>query len=354
MSFDVQPIAFIQSHSFNPNDNDSIYSISLNYSISISLNYSIYIYLHIIYSISTTITELTLECLDQIPGNLEEVHLACVRGAKTKHDIALRNAGCLPATVRLCIEDAEDALGRPLTLVRSLLDDSLLSCGGSGGGRGGGGGCGKNAKQIFRVKPAELVLAPGQVTKVSLVFAPQECAGRALGGAHGGVGGREGDYTTSGGDTRHARQSEALTHKSTLVLRVVEDAGVHYCVPLRGHAAPPSPTPPTSPHTAASPPGLPLSYATSLTYGKGGGVTVLSAADGNMSPSAADGVMSRSAVLKLHMPGACAPARQRSPPPGGYSVCVCLYIKTSVESITFNESCLQMKEIYERVVSTCQ
>jgi hypothetical protein len=57
-----------------------------------------------------------------------------------------------------------------------------------------------------------------------------------------------------------------LIYKSRLVLRVVEDGGVHYSVPLRGHASRPIAN--AAPAAQASPPGLPLSSVFPRTHSK--------------------------------------------------------------------------------------
>jgi len=144
-------------------------------------------------------------CRLQIPGKLEIVRMACASGGKVKHAVALRNGGCLPATVRLAVEDEEDALGRPLALVRGGLDDSVDM----GGGRGGGGGDGQG---VFRLKQDTLHLAPHQVAKLGVTFAPPA------------------DILGLGEAGRQPSRPASLAYKSTLVLRVAQDPGVHYSV----------------------------------------------------------------------------------------------------------------------------
>ena len=149
-------------------------------------------------------------CRLQIPGNLEIVRMACASGGKVKHTLAIRNGGCLPATVRLAVEDEEDALGRPLALLRGGLDDSVdMGGGGGGGGRDGGGGVGQG---VFRLKQDALHLAPHQVAKVGVTFAPAA------------------DVLSAREATRLPSRHASLAYKSNLVLRVAEDQGVHYSV----------------------------------------------------------------------------------------------------------------------------
>jgi hypothetical protein len=197
-------------------------------------------------------------CRLQIPGHLEEVHFACALGGKAKQTIALRNNGCLPATVRLSIEDEEDALGRPLALLRGIFDDSFAGCGeGSMRAAAQNGGSPADGVGIFRVKQTEVRLEPDQVTKVVVALAPPQDK-QVLMHLHGA------------GD---------LMLKSRLVLRVAEDRGVHYSVPLCGQVDCTAPA--VGPHAAlrflADPPplpGLPLSCAPPLqpSHRKGGGI----------------------------------------------------------------------------------
>ena len=182
-------------------------------------------------------------CRLQIPGNLEQLDMACARGERTKQSIALRNGGCLPATLRLSVEDEEDGLGRPLSLMRGFLDDSLAGPGANGGGAL------RDEHGVFRVKQRELLLAPGQVTKVSIVFAPKASSGLA--------------DPACGWEKllSDVQMTSALVHKSRLVLRVVEDGGVHYSVPLRGQTSALASTHLPAPAPHISPPGLPLTAA---------------------------------------------------------------------------------------------
>lgn len=158
-------------------------------------------------------------CRLQIPGSVEQLHMACARGERTKQSISLRNGGCLPATVRLSVEDEEDGLGRPLSLMRGILDDSLAGAGASAGGAL------RDEHGVFRVKQRELLLAPGQVTKVSVVFSPKASSGL------------EDTPNSSEKLLSNVQMTSAILHKSRLVLRVVEDGGVHYSVPMRGQAS---------------------------------------------------------------------------------------------------------------------
>jgi hypothetical protein len=158
-------------------------------------------------------------CRLQIPGSVDQLHMACVRGERTKQSISLRNGGCLPATVRLSVEDEEDGLGRPLSLMRGILDDSLAGAGASAAGAL------RDEHGVFRVKQRELLLAPGQVTKVSVVFSPKTSSGL------------EDTPRDSEKLLSNVQITSAILHKSRLVLRVVEDGGVHYSVPLRGQAS---------------------------------------------------------------------------------------------------------------------
>jgi hypothetical protein len=129
-------------------------------------------------------------CRMQIPSCVEEMHMACEVGHKDKYTLALRNGGCLPATVRLTIQDEQAS--------------------------GGGGPRGEVTGGGFQVKQSQVGLGAGQVAKVTVLFVPQQT--------------RE-PYA---GIDMCSQTAGGLTYKSRLVLRVEEDPGIHYSLPLWG------------------------------------------------------------------------------------------------------------------------